>query len=116
MTIWEEYDMTSDERRELWRERIAACRASGLSISTWCEAHGVTQSSFYRWKKLLSEAVGETPPSNTQSQSGWLRLMVSDEAENDQGRITLRVGAVCVDVLPGFNSKLLREVVRTLVG
>jgi transposase-like protein len=42
-----------DERR--WRERFERYQASGLGVQTFCLAEGVSRSSFYRWKRRLSE-------------------------------------------------------------
>ena len=42
-----------DERR--WRERFERYQASGLEVQTFCTAEGVSRSSFYRWKRRLSE-------------------------------------------------------------
>ena len=43
------------EREQVWRERIEWQQWSGLTVAECCEAAGVSVSSFYRWKKLLTE-------------------------------------------------------------
>jgi hypothetical protein len=38
-----------------WRERLAEHRRSGLSVKQFCQEHGITQWSFYAWRKRLRE-------------------------------------------------------------
>jgi len=33
--------MTRAELREVWRERVAAFRASGMSVRRWCAEQGI---------------------------------------------------------------------------
>ena len=36
-----------------WAERVSACRSSGLSVRTWCQANGVSEHTYYRWQRRL---------------------------------------------------------------
>ena len=38
-----------------WRQRIERQRVSGLSISGFCHREGITQASFYAWKRRFHE-------------------------------------------------------------
>jgi transposase-like protein len=40
-------------RREYWQELIAQQEQSGLSVHAFCEQRGVTEASFYGWRKQL---------------------------------------------------------------
>jgi transposase-like protein len=44
-------------RSEDWRARIAAQRQRGVSVKQFCAQHGLTEQSFYYWRKRL-----QTPP------------------------------------------------------
>ena len=39
-----------------WAERIAAQQHSGLSVKQFCREQGVTEYSFYAWRKRLQES------------------------------------------------------------
>lgn len=41
------------ERRELWRERIAQQETSGQSVRAFCRDHGLSENSFYAWRRQL---------------------------------------------------------------
>src|ERR1700730_17777730 len=55
---------TNDEqrlpRREYWREIVSQQEQSDLSVHAFCEQRGVTEASFYNWRKQLrnNTAVG----------------------------------------------------------
>ena len=38
----------------VWRERLRRFRASGLTVARFCEVEGVSQPSFYQWRKRLA--------------------------------------------------------------
>ena len=52
-------DATSEERAvskaDVWRERLAEQAHSGLSVKRFCNEHGLTQYSFYAWRKRLRQ-------------------------------------------------------------
>ena len=49
-TIIEEKAATKDDQ---WRERIAEQERSGLSVRRFCKEQGLTEYSFYAWRKRL---------------------------------------------------------------
>ncbi len=42
-------------RRDYWRERIAEQERSGLTVGRFCKEQGLTEQSFYLWRKRLLE-------------------------------------------------------------
>lgn len=42
-------------KAEEWAERIAAQQRSGLSVKHFCKEQGVSEYSFYAWRKRLQE-------------------------------------------------------------
>jgi len=48
------------ESVEVWSQRVAAWRSSGLSGGKFAKRHGLKESSLYRWGKRLGD--GEQPP------------------------------------------------------
>jgi transposase-like protein len=40
---------------DCWRERIEAQERSGLTVERFCKEQGLTQQSFYLWRKRLRE-------------------------------------------------------------
>jgi transposase len=50
---------TSNQRRSnkerFWRAMVRRCRSSGLSVQAFCQRHGLSQPSFYWWRRTLRE-------------------------------------------------------------
>ena len=47
-------DTTKDRTTaDVWRERIEAHQASGLSVRAWCKANDVHEHGFYWWRSRL---------------------------------------------------------------
>lgn len=43
-----------------WQERLKSFQGSGLEIDVFCLKEGVSRSSFYRWKKRLTDGIPES--------------------------------------------------------
>lgn len=39
---------------EQWKEQIATCRSSGMSVRRWCIQNHVNQKTYYRWEKEVN--------------------------------------------------------------
>jgi hypothetical protein len=46
---------TANPKAEEWAERIAAQQRSGISVKQFCRERGLTEYSFYTWRKRLAE-------------------------------------------------------------
>lgn len=49
-----------------WRHVLARQRASGLSVSDFCQKHALSESNFYRWRTIL-EIDTSTPSTPTEA-------------------------------------------------
>jgi len=114
------------DARALWRAHLAAQQASGLSINHWCAVNGIRRTLFYRWKEKLNrydniECKSDVLSPATQimpvkplhnKDNGW--LSVEDLPVEEISVVTLRVGRVTIDVVPGFDRHLLKDVLTVL--
>ena len=46
---------TANPKAEEWAERIEAQQRSGMSVKQFCRERGLTEYSFYAWRKRLGE-------------------------------------------------------------
>src|ERR1700724_2743219 len=51
-------------RERFWREVVARCRASGLSIRAFCRREKLGEPLFYAWRRTIAERDAEKPTSN----------------------------------------------------
>jgi len=90
---------------QVWRERFSRFQASGMKGSEFCIAEGLTQGSFYAWRRKL----GLAKP-RPKKKSAFQRVVVS-------GAPALAVslpGGVKLEA-SGGNEAALRAIVRELV-
>lgn len=45
----------ADAKADEWAERIAAQQRSGITVKQFCKEHGLTEYSFYAWRKRLQK-------------------------------------------------------------
>ncbi|MBW4085838.1 IS66 family insertion sequence element accessory protein TnpB [Paenibacillus sp. S150] len=99
--------MTKAEQRQYeWTERIRDYRSSGLTMSVWCEAQGLTLHQLKYWLRKIDSS---QPRSSTPS---FIPVTVSPRSSPPA--LTLRIGPASLDVQEGFSPELLRQVVQAL--
>ena len=52
----------SSEAEALWRERLARFQLGDLKVGEFCRREGVSEASFYRWRKRLQQAGRRAEP------------------------------------------------------
>ena len=99
-----------DARKEhQWRQWIHQWQHSGLSVRAYCARQGLTQASFYAWRRTLRSRDGGTA-------SAFLPVrVVADEPAVPVGSVeVLLSGGRCLRVSPGFDPATLRQLLVVL--
>ena len=105
MTIREAGKMTN---LQMWSQRVAECRGSGLPVSRWCQEHGINVKTYYNWQKKVFEAMVE------ERQGGPRFARVNAQQPESSIAATVRVGPAAVDVYTGADAETVAAIVRTL--
>jgi hypothetical protein len=102
-----------DQLRQLWAARIADYRASGLTMSAWCAANQCTINQLKYW---LYKAKNMPPSPSSASSPRWVPLTVADSQPKApvSSALVVCIGQVRIELHPGFDPQLLREVVHAL--
>jgi hypothetical protein len=115
--------MPKPERRDptkeqQWRRRFRQWRRSGLTGRDFCAAHGLSEPSFYAWRREIARRDQETPPATAAAAPTAVfqeltlappaALPPAIEVVLAHGRL-LRIG-------PGFDADVLRRVLGVLEG
>ena len=101
--------MDKEAKREAWRARLEAFAVSGLTQRAWCAREGSAVHQLSYWRGRCSEAAEPTPQAPE-----WCPLGVMPDAKSGGEGMTVRVGAAGIEVRPGFDAGLLRDIVRAL--
>jgi transposase len=108
---------TNKQRRaskeRFWRTKVRQWRGSGLSVRAYCEEQGLSEPSFYTWRRTLADRDAAavrfvpvqvtpepTPTTTTAGSAGALELVLG-------GGRRLRVG-------PGFDGPTLTRLLALL--
>jgi transposase len=100
-----------DQKKErFWRAMLQRWRQSGLSVRDFCARRGLTQPSFYAWRRTLAERDAQVqfvpvrlaaePMAATTNTTAALELVLD-------GRRSLRIG-------PGFDAATLKRLLALL--
>lgn len=96
---------TKGTTAERWRKLVQQQDGSGLTVTGFCERAGVSQPSFYAWRRKLRNEVT------------FAEVKVPREPAMEVGGIELRLpGRRCVVVRPGFHRQTLLELLHVLEG
>jgi hypothetical protein len=94
-----------------WAERVRAWRESGLSADEFSKPRGYRSKTLAWWASELARRSRK----NARPKVAMARVLrvVRPEAERDEA-IAVLVGGAQIAVRPGFNARLLRDVVVAL--
>jgi len=109
--------MKSDTRANLWRERMSACKSSGLSVTEYCRQNGLRARGYYYWKLRLAKTDDCTsaPTSSSDPNSTWLCVETETvQPASQRQSLTVKICGAEIEVGPDFNAVLLRSVVHAL--
>ena len=93
------------ERR--WRELLALRESSGLPVSRFCEAHQISQASFYAWRRELAKRDQEISESTSP-------LFVPVQVMSGSAVEVVMPGGVVVRVPPGADGDMAVRLVAAL--
>jgi hypothetical protein len=86
----------AEQRRELWRQRIAQQEISGESIRAFCRGRGLQEHAFYGWRQRLRKqgtpvALVETKPAEQTVPPIELMLASGDRLRIPHDAATLKL-------------------------
>ena len=96
-------------RAEQWHRIIEGQRSSGLTVAAYCRDRGVTEGSFYTWKRRLRSPA----KSNRSSAPVFVEVKPPKTAAVEAIEICLNRGRRLL-VRRGFDADLLMDLVRIL--
>ncbi len=98
--------MTKEEREAYWRGLLARQAASGLSVRAWCARESVVYTAFAYWRRRLGQPLATAP----------LTLIRVNGGEGNACGLWVSVGDARIEVRPGFDAGLLKQVVAALTS
>lgn len=118
-------EMKRRSRAAEWAQNIRERQESGLTIKAWCTVHGIRDSQYYYWLKIMrSRAIEQAEQAGKGSALMKVepeRLPSSTAASpmdgvNEQPRITMRYGKATVEFPAGTPVTVIAEMLKTLAA
>ena len=121
--------MTKQEAQLYWAEKIAEYKKSNLPVRTWCRQQNIDPNRIWYWLRKergiesgtgqLSPEVESNQPNSRSAQESdlgrqWIALDLNCGPASGSTGVTLRMGAVVIEVATDFEPDHLRRVVQTL--
>ena len=103
------------ERETRWRKVLAAWKRSGQSIRGYCREHGITEASFYFWRRELRLREAEAAQRNAAAFVP-VRLKPEVPASCAPGMIELAFNGLTLRVPAHTDTDRIRELVAALDG
>lgn len=96
--------LNQQRKLALWGERVTACRSSGQTVKTWCEANNINIPTYYKWqKRLFGMAISEEP-----------QFVEVAMKQRSSAVAILHVQGVEVELATGIDEETLRVICRVL--
>jgi transposase-like protein len=105
--------MTDKER--FWREMLGK-RRSGQTIRAFCEEHGLSEPSFYAWRRMIAERdqLAGSPSDEFSDRPAFVPVRVAGEAVASPELEVVADGGRVVRVPIGFDAATLRRLLAVL--
>jgi transposase-like protein len=103
--------MAGGGKAAVWRERLRRFARSGLTVARFCEHEGVSEPSFYQWRKRLQSSADEP---HRKARPAFRQVAVTHARPAPAGVAIELCGGTRIE-LPADNVALVEAVVRELV-
>lgn len=102
-----------EARRQLWKKRVAAFKESGKSARSWCKENDLKEHQLRYWLEKYDDLQNNTKQSQKQD-TKWISVDVKEKTVYKDSVIIVRIDEAIIEVKPGFDPTLLRDVIQAL--
>jgi transposase len=99
-------------RGQFWREVIGQFAASGQSVRAFCANRGLSEPSFYSWRRTLAQRDANSSPISSETPAAFVPVHIAGES-NSAMEIVLR-GERRIRICGPVDRSALAEVVAAL--
>jgi transposase len=102
-------------KAQFWRDHLRRWQDSGLTIRAYCQRHGLTEASFYAWRRTLAQRQAATPLPPDAPPVTFVPVHVQVEPAAPAGVLELVFpDGRCLRIPPGTDLTRLRAVIALL--
>lgn len=107
-----------------WKERIMACRSSGMSVKAWCQQEGYSCKTYYRWEREVLGLAGEQlsrtetalpiQPNSMTPVFAEIAPLTHAQTDAPQAIASVRIGKTSVEVYQGAGADIVTAIFKGL--
>jgi hypothetical protein len=101
----------NQEKIQYWQQQVEGFKSSGLTREAYSKENGIRVYQLDYWQRKISRR--KKAPA-TISAKQWVPVKISDEPIEKDSHVDLWIGRVRVAIRPGFDSRLLAEILRVI--
>ena len=98
--------LNANQRVEIWGQRIAACRNSGMTVREWCNQEGLSEKTYYYWQHKLYRIVTEEP--------SFVEIPATPIPTVSDVVATIQIGHLCAAIHPGADEATMTALFRAM--
>lgn len=98
--------LNANQRVEVWGQRIAACRSSGMTVREWCSQEGLSEKTYYYWQRKLYQMVLE--------ESSFVEIPATPTPTTSAVVATVQISGICASIHPGADEQTLASLLRAM--
>jgi len=112
-----------DQRIALWISRIQECRASGLTVDTWCKQNGLTSKNYYYWMRKIKREAFDALPDDMKTRPVFpscpelpvfAEITSPREKSMDSAAASLRIGDTILKIHNGADYQMIENLLRAV--
>lgn len=105
---------SNNDRHQFWQEAVSLQQSSGLNIGQFCRREGLSEASFYFWRKRLSNLSDGKPPVSIQESKKPSFVEVNLPKSSFEPLILEIAGLGTLKLSNGFDSSVLKQVLKVI--
>ena len=94
---------------EIWKERIQACKASGLSVLQYCNNNHLSKGQYYYWHKVINEFT-----TSSVSQPVFAEVLIESNVSSSYEGIKINYKEVAMSISSKKDISLAVELIHAL--
>jgi transposase len=102
-------------KEQYWRGVVLRWQRSGLTVRAYCDQHGLSEPSFYVWRRTIAARDRQAATTATESVPAFVSVRVTPPPAMSALEIVVGAGRV-IRVMPGFDAATLRNLLAVLEG
>ncbi len=107
--------VTHEYMMGLWITRIKECRASGMTVTTWCEQNNVRIKSYYYWmRKIKREAFEELSLVETSNLPVFSKINLETNETKSRSVVTVHVNDFTINIQNGASETTILNTLRAI--